>query len=108
MVDVVVRTDWSRPVTAAYAGSLRKGKAGILSFKVSDRARGSQANVSLKIYKGKRLKKTIKAGVYLCNVRAKCHWTCSLPRGTYTLKVSATDLAGNKQSKIGSARLTVR
>ena len=35
-------------------------------------------------------------------------WRCTLPKGRYTIKVYATDIAGNLQSKVGSARLTVR
>jgi len=34
-------------------------------------------------------------------------YTCSLARGTYLISVTGTDLAGNAQSRVGSAALTV-
>jgi hypothetical protein len=67
-----------------------------------------QANVILRIYKGRRLKKTIAVpGTCTCNVKQTQSWKCTLRKGRYTLKVYATDLAGNTQSKAGSAKLTV-
>ena len=35
-------------------------------------------------------------------------WRATLPVGKYTLKVYAADAAGNAQSKVGSATLTIK
>jgi hypothetical protein len=76
---------------------------------VSDAKPGcGQAVVTLKIYQGKKLRKTLKAGTCTSNAKTKYSWRCTLAEGKYTLKVYATDIAGNTQSKIGSAKLTVR
>jgi len=80
-----------------------------LAYKVLDAKPGcGQAAVTLKIYKGNKLKKTLKAGTHACNLKQTCSWRCTLAKGKYTLRVYATDIAGNVQSKVGSARLTVK
>ena len=61
----------------------------------------------IRIYRGKTLKKTIKAGTVATNKKARFLWLCTLGSGRYTLKVYATDIAGNAQTKVGSARLAV-
>jgi hypothetical protein len=104
-----VRIDSAKPITRAYKATVRKGEKVKLAYKVADALPGSgQATVTLKIFKGSMLRKTIKLpGASACNARQSHAWKCTLPRGRYTLKVYATDLAGNAQSKVGSARLTV-
>ena len=68
-----------------------------------------RATVTLKIYQGKKLRKTLKVpGTCTSNAKTKYSWRCTLAEGKYTLKVYATDIAGNAQSKVGSAKLTVR
>ena len=67
-----------------------------------------KAKVTLKIYAGKRVVRTLKAGFYTTNVTRTYSWRCGLPRGRYTLKVYATDIAGNAQAKVGSAKITVK
>jgi hypothetical protein len=108
-VAVALKIDSKRPVTAGYTATARKGKTVKLGFKVTDALPGcAQATVVLKIYSGKALKRTIRAGVQHCNVKTTKSWRCTLAKGRYTVKVYATDIAGNAQSKVGSARLTVR
>ena len=41
-------------------------------------------------------------------MKSSYRWKVSLPAGRYAIKVSATDAAGNVQSKQVSARLTVK
>ena len=80
-----------------------------LGYKVVDVKPGcGKAAVTLKIYKGKKLKKTLNAGTRASNLKRTCSWRCTLGKGKYTLRVYATDVAGNAQSKVGSARLTVK
>ena len=52
--------------------------------------------------------KTIKAGQVTVNVTVSAKFTCTLAKGVYTYTVYATDVAGNTQAKVGSAKLTVR
>ena len=106
---VTVRIDSGQPTTRAYAATLKRGKTGKLAYKVSDAVPGcGQAAVTLKVFKGKKLKRTVKVkGTVACNVKKTCRWKCTLTKGRYTIKVYATDLAGNAQGRVGSARLTV-
>jgi hypothetical protein len=104
-----VRIDSSKPVTTAYKTTVRRGRKAKLGYRVDDFIPGSaKATVVLRLYRGKALKKVLKVpGTSACNVRKTYLWRCTLRAGRYTLKVYATDLAGNRQSKVGSARLTV-
>ena len=104
-----VRIDTRKPTTKAYAAAVKKGKTVKLAYKVLDVKPGcGKAAVILKIYKGKKLKKTLNAGTRASNLKRTCSWRCTLGKGKYTLRVYATDVAGNAQSKVGSARLTVK
>ena len=103
-------SDTTAPTTKAYKATVKRGKTVKLAYQVVDPSPScGEAKVVLKIYKGKGLKKTLKVpGAVACNARHSYAWKCTLAAGSYTLKVYATDLAGNKQAKVGSATLTVR
>jgi beta propeller repeat protein len=104
-----VNIDKTRPVTTAYGASVKKGKSVKLGFKVGDASPGcGQARATLRIYLGKKLKKTLKPPVCATNAKTTLSWKATLAKGRYTLKVYATDAAGNAQSKVGSAKLTIR
>jgi hypothetical protein len=105
-----VKIDGGKPTTKGFAAKVRQGKKVKLGYQVNDPHPGSgRATVTLKIYKGKKLKKTIQIkGTVTCNARKSCSWKCTLARGRYTVKVYATDIAGNTQSKVGRATLKVR
>ncbi len=106
---LAVKIDGLRPRTTAYRASVVKGKRVRLAYKVGDALPGCEkARVSLKLFKRATLKKTFKLGVRASNLKQSLRWRCTLARGRYTLKVYATDIAGNKQSRVGTARLTVR
>jgi hypothetical protein len=106
---VTVKLDTGKPAVTTYAAQVKKGKKVKLAFKVSEALPGcGQATVTLKIYKGAKLKKTIKVGSSACNVKQTYTWRCTLAKGSYTIKGYATDIAGNVQRKVGSARLTVK
>jgi FG-GAP repeat len=102
--------DTIRPTTTAYAAIVAKGRNVKLRYRVNDRAPScGQARVVLRIMKGAKVKRAIRVPkVRPCNVRLSYRWKCTLPKGVYTLKVYATDVDGNVQSKVGSARLTVK
>jgi len=105
-----VMLDSRRPTTRSYTATVKRGKKVKLGYRVNDPSPGcGKATVTLKIYKGKKLKKTIKVpGTCACNVKKTRSWKCTLPRGRYTVKVHATDIAGNVQRQVGRARLTVK
>ena len=106
---VTIKLDTGKPAVTTYAVQVKKGKKVKLAFKVGDALPGcGQATVTLKIYKGAKLKKTIKVGSSACNVKQTCTWRCTLVKGNYTIKGYATDIAGNVQRKVGSARLKVK
>jgi C1A family cysteine protease len=103
-----VNIDSTAPTTSAYAATVKHGKRVKLAYRVNDAVPGSgRASVLIRILKGARSIKTVKVGSCAVNVRGACTWRCTLAKGKYTIKVYATDLAGNRQSKVGSAKLKV-
>jgi hypothetical protein len=104
-----VRIDTARPTTAAYKASAVKRHKVRLSYLVNDALPGSgTADVTVKIFKGKALKKSFALGQQASNSKQSFKWRCTLAPGKYKLKVYATDLAGNQQSAARGAKLTVR
>jgi hypothetical protein len=104
-----VKLDSQAPATAAFAASARRHRAVVLKYKVTDASPGcGSATAVIRIYKGKKLKKTLKPIAGSTNMKLSYRWKCSLPSGRYRVKVSATDAAGNVQSRVGSARLAVK
>jgi hypothetical protein len=104
-----VNIDSRRPVTRAADASVRKGLKVALRFRVGDAAPGcGRAVVRLQIRRLGRIVRTVKVGTRATNVALKYRYTARLARGTYTYRVLATDIAGNRASRIGSARLVVR
>ena len=103
-----VRIDTTRPVTRALADvSVRRGRSATLRLRVNDIV-APKATVTVKIYRRGDLKRTLHLGLRVTNVEVRYHFICRLARGTYTWKVSAVDLAGNRQSKVGYRKLVVR
>jgi hypothetical protein len=109
-VEFEVLVDSVKPVTSATSVSVRKGANATLKYKVSDaEPNKGTATVQIKIKNSKgKVVKTIKAGVKSVNVAQTAKFRCTLAKGAYKYYVYATDAAGNPQSKIGSAKLTVK
>jgi C1A family cysteine protease len=106
---LTVKLDSQAPATTAFAAKARVRRAVSLKYQVADASPGcGSATAVIRIYKGKKLKKTLKPVVCTTNLKLSYRWKCTLPAGRYTIKISATDAAGNAQSRIGSARLTVK
>ena len=101
--------DTTRPVTRALANAtVRRGRKVTLRLRVDD-AVSPQATVTVKIFKGKALKKTLRLGLRATNTEVRYRYLCKLARGRYIWRVYATDLAGNKQrAPAGYKMLTVR
>lgn len=105
-----VVSDTVKPTTSAWAVAVLKGRVATLKFKVSDATptKGTAAvSITIKNRAGKVVK-TMSAGTKTVNVPLTKKFRCGLARGTYRYYVYATDASGNAQSKIGSARLTVK
>lgn len=102
-------TDTAAPVTVAYAASATHNKTVKLRYKVGDPPQScGSAFVTIKIYKGSVFKKRLTLGNHVTNVIQAYLWKCTLAKGSYTIRVYANDAAGHPQSKVGTAKLTVR
>ncbi len=104
----VLTTDTTRPTTVAYAASVKHDRTVTLHYKVRDAAPScGRAKVVLLVYRGSKLARRLSAGSHTTNSLHWYRWKCTLAKGSYTIRVYATDAAGNRQSKIGRAPLTV-
>jgi cytochrome c len=105
-----VTVDTAKPVTSASAVSVVQNRRATLKYRVADAApNAGKATVVIKIKtRSGRVVGTIKAGSKAVNTALSATFTCKLAKGTYTYYVYATDVAGNAQSKAGSAKLTVK
>ena len=107
----VVRIDSRPPKTKARAAaSCKKGRTATLKYKVLDPLPGSEAaTVTIDIVNRRhKVVMTLPLGEIPSNQAMTTRVTCTLAKGAYTYKVYAVDLAGNAQTKAGSAKLTVR
>ncbi|MDI9598701.1 MAG: hypothetical protein QM323_04270 [Acidobacteriota bacterium] len=103
-----VRED-TPPTTSAKAVSVRRGRTATLKFKVDDAGPEDVAQVVIKVQNKKgKVVRTIKAGSRRVGVDQTAQFRCTLAKGVYTYYVYATDSAGQAQSKVGSAKLTVK
>jgi hypothetical protein len=103
-----VRIDRFGPITKALAGvTVKRGQKATLRLSVDDPV-SHKAAVTVKITKGSAVKATLKLGWRATNSTILYRFTCSLPLGTYSWRVYATDLAGNAQSKVGSRTFVVK
>ena len=103
-----IRIDTAIPVPMAlHMKSVVRNRTVKLPFRVND-ATGPQAKVTIRIYKGSALKKTLVVGTKATNTALSYSYKCKLARGKYSWKVYATDLAGNAQAKPGVKTLKVK
>jgi photosystem II stability/assembly factor-like uncharacterized protein len=104
---VPVRIDMVKPRTAALANAtVKKGKYVKLRYKLVDSV-APQCTVKLQILRKGKVVKTVACGKRSPGALV-FRWKCTVRRGTYTYRFTATDLAGNKQVKMAGKRLTVR
>jgi subtilisin family serine protease len=106
-----VPTDTTRPVTRAYATSVKRGGVAALPYKVIDNgfsAGPAKVTIVLRNSAGKVVK-TLgpAAGKPMC-VLLNWKFRCWLARGTYRFTVKAVDAAGLRASSVGSAKLAVK
>ena len=105
-----MRIDASPPTTAVKAAAAKHNKTATISYKVSDappNAGVADVTITIKTAKGKIAKSIVLPG------RAVNSWLsykfhCTLAKGTFTMRVTALDGAGNPQVGLGgSAKLVV-
>ncbi len=102
VADVVLHHDDTRPTTAALNRiKMRTRSTAKLKFRVTD-AYGDNAKLTLVVAtKRGKMKARVRLGVRRINVTRTTRWRPSgFAPGRYTWWVTATDLAGNTQSKI--------
>jgi photosystem II stability/assembly factor-like uncharacterized protein len=108
---VSVRIDTRRPETVASACvSARSGTRAVLKYVVNDQApNGGKASVTIRILTRQRwVVRTLRLGLQRVNRLREATFRCTLPAGRYRYSVYATDLAGNKQTRVGVNTLVVR
>jgi len=106
-----VKIDTRGPVTTAPRPStVVRGFWPALSYRAQD-ALSRKAEISIRISDaGGRTRHVVHLGwqrTKQTHVTGMLVWRCRLPIGTYRYTVLATDLAGNRESKVGSNRLIV-
>jgi photosystem II stability/assembly factor-like uncharacterized protein len=97
------------PVTRVKPAGVRRGTQASVRYYVAD-ARSSRARVTIRISDGGgHLLKSRPLGWQRTGSAAHTFsFRCDLPRGTYSVKVLATDRSGNAQSRVVAGRLFVR
>jgi hypothetical protein len=100
--------DTSGPVTAAEATGGRRGRAVSLRYKVADNLSPAATAIRIVVKNAKgRTVTTFTPAARRTGTWSSVKWTPKA-RGTYRYYVYAKDLAGNAQSKLGSAKVVVR
>ena len=107
--DATVYIDTRGPkTTASCPSSVTKGKKLTLTYKASD-ALSPTCAVTLKIKNSRGdWVKSWSLGQKRSNAKGTYTFTCNLPKGTYRYYVYAKDLAGNKQTAVGSTSFKVK
>jgi sugar lactone lactonase YvrE len=104
-----VNIDLSVPVTSATPATVRSSSQVTLHFRVDDAAPScGSAGVTIQVKRGGATVRTLALGSRPVNASLSYRLKLTLPKGVYSWRVPATDAAGNKAVKVGSAKLTVR
>jgi streptogramin lyase len=107
VVHVFVPLDLGPTTAAAGTVTVKKGKTASFKYMASDDFSNS-CNVTIKIYKGSSLKKTIAVGKVSQGSWHTKTWKDTLAKGSYTWKVYASDLTGHSQRNIASKTFKVK
>ena len=106
---LTLRIDKTRPVPKArYNATVRRYATATLRYRVNDAYSPKAKTVTIKIFKNGRRVRTTTLRNKPMNTNLSYKFRCTLRRGTYTWKVYATDLAGNRQAVASSKKLYVR
>ena len=103
-----VMIDTRGPVTLApRSATARRERTARLYYRVND-ALSPTANVTVLVKSSTgRIVKTLDLGDQPTGTLLRCSFPCNLRKGKYRFQVRAVDLAGNRQSKVGSNTLTI-
>ena len=102
--------DTVKPTTSAWVATVLKGRVATLKYRVND-AEPTKGTAAVSIKIKNRAGKVVtdhESGAKTVNGPLTKKFRCTLARGTYKYYVYAIDASGNAQSKVGSARLTVK
>ena len=103
-----VKIDTTGPVASAKAAKGKVGHALKLSYRITDNLSPQATSVKLVVKNSAgKVVKTLACGTQSVAVWHTVAWTPK-SKGTYRYWVYAKDLAGNSQSKIGTAKITVK
>ena len=89
--------------------SVTRGHKASLAYYIRDARPGSPtADVTIRVRTaaGQLVRKLVESAAPV-NKRLVAHFVCRLPAGRYRFSVSATDAAGNAQSRVASNTLSV-
>lgn len=105
----VVRVDTIGPDVTAKSASAKRGTLAKVNFAVADNVSPTIRFTAKIETRSGAVKKSISSNGW---VEANHWWrwtfSCSLPRGSYKIRVTALDRAGNKQRSIGTGTFTVK
>jgi hypothetical protein len=102
-----VRIDGVAPATSVRAAAVRRGSRVTLRYRIDDLTPKASVRLVVRTRSG-RARATLRPGWRATGTLQRATWRAKLPRGVYRVWVYATDQAGNRQVKAGSARLTIR
>ena len=106
-----VKIDTLGPACGARSVSVKSGHTCVIWYAVRDKLSPQVTSILEITTKSGVVKKRWTRGYYP-NLSAGYYWTqkyrCTLPKGTYLIRVDGKDLAGNPQSVVGKAYLRVR
>jgi len=106
-IEFTVCVDTEQPVTEALGTAVvNRGKVATLRMVVREHL-SPKATVAVLIFRHGRVVRTLALGRRTTNKTLVAKFRCNLRRGVYRYSVRARDLAGNRQSKAGSALLVV-
>ncbi len=104
-----VNIDTSLPRTTATAAAVRTGKTVTLHYRVDDaEPTCGSAAVTLQVRRNGKTVRTVDLGTVPVNAALTCRFKATLPKGAYTWRVQATDVAGNRAEQVTAGKLTVR
>jgi len=107
-VSVSTTLDTHGPVTAARDAVVRRGRTATVRFKVRDNLSATAVVTLVVKNRAGKVVKTVCAGTRATNTLVGKRFKADLKRGRYTVRVVASDLAGNWQRRAAAGVLVVR
>jgi hypothetical protein len=102
-----VKIDAAGPRVTVASATVKRGRTATIVYRVADLTPRVSVRIVVVNARGARTQALV-SGLRSTGVRHTVRFARPLPRGRYRIVVRATDLAGNRQAKLGVARLVVR